>query len=96
MTKKATTAMTTKVSSVTPMPIPAFAPVFRLLDELDEDDALDVPELVAAAQVEDASDDAADANKFVATTVAEEGAEDDAEDVVLEEDEPTDAAIRLK
>ena len=78
------------------MPIPAFAPVLRPLDELDEDDALDVPELVAAAPVEDASDGAADANDFVATTVAEDRAEDDAEDVVLQEDELTDAAVRLK
>jgi hypothetical protein len=94
MTKKATTPMTNKASSATPVPIPAFAPAFGPLDELDEDDAFDVPELVAAGLVEDASDDAADANDFVANTVAQEGAEDDAEDVVLEEDEPTDAAIR--
>jgi hypothetical protein len=96
MTKKATAPMMNKAPSTTPMLIPAFAPVFRPLDELDEDDALDVPELVAAALVEDASDDVADANDFVATTVAEDRAEDDAGDVVLEEEEPTDAAVRLK
>ena len=78
------------------MPIPAFVPVLSPLDD-SEDDALEVPEFVAAALVADASDDLADANDFVATTFAEEDTEDDGEDAVLEdEDELADAAVKLK
>jgi hypothetical protein len=96
MTKNTVVLITIKAPNTTPMPIPAFVPVLSPLDD-SEDDALEVPEFVAAALVADASDDLADANDFVATTFAEEDTEDDGEDAVLEdEDELADAAVKLK